>query len=58
MAASGRKLSFDLDDFSLSERPLLVKADNQPGTPEIGLPNVRYTLGSGHSAKLLLKGRL
>ena len=34
-AAFGRKLPFDFREFEQVERPLSVKADVQPGTPEI-----------------------
>jgi hypothetical protein len=34
--------------FELVERPLLRKADVQPWTPEIGLPNDRFPPETGH----------
>ncbi len=52
MAASGRKRTFDFMDFGASERPLWRKADIKTETPEIELENVRFTLGSGHSANI------
>ncbi len=39
-------------DYWLIECTLLRKADIQPGTPEIESENVRFTLGSGHSANI------
>jgi hypothetical protein len=48
MSASGRKLPFDLLNIGRPERPLLVKADIQPGIPENSLSNVRFTPKSGH----------
>jgi len=51
-AASGRKLPVVSVNFQQSECPLLVKADVQPGAAEIGLPNDRFTPGTGHWAKL------
>ena len=46
MTAHGQKLLVDFDDFWLIERPLSGKADIQPETLEIGLPNGRYTLNT------------
>ncbi len=42
MAALGRKRPLKTVDFEHSERPLSGKADIQPETSEIGLPNDRY----------------
>jgi hypothetical protein len=58
MSASGRKQTVEPLHIWLIECLLWVKADIQPGTPESGLPNVRYARKSGRSAKLGLKGRL
>ncbi len=51
-SASGRKRTLISVDFAIPERPLSGKADIKSGTPEIESENVRFTLGSGHSANI------
>ena len=43
MSASGRKQTVVIAQFPLVERPLLVKADVEPGTREFGLANDCFT---------------
>jgi len=57
MSASGRKRTLILVVLAVSERPLWRKADIKPETPEIESENVRFTLGSGHSANIDQRGR-
>jgi hypothetical protein len=64
MAAFGRKLPFDSLEFQRIERPLLVEADvrnRDSGSRNFALEvrhlNDRYTLQSGHWAKLVVNGR-
>ncbi len=49
-AAFGRKLPLKFAGFGSNERPLLVKADAQPGTLEIELLSDRYAPESSRSA--------
>ncbi len=51
-AAFGRKRTLISAVFGVPECPLWRKADIKPETPEIELENVRFTLGSGHSANI------
>ncbi len=52
MTAIGRKRTLELVDFGAFERPLWRKADISGWVSEIGLTNDRFTLGSGHSARI------
>jgi hypothetical protein len=52
LSASGRKRALISPCFCRSEWPLSGKADIKPETPEIESENVRFTLGSGHSANI------
>jgi len=48
MSAYGRKLPFKMAVFKLIERPVLVKADVQPGTSGKSFLSVRYPPESSH----------
>ncbi len=57
MTASGRERTLKIGVSPGYKRPLWRKADIKRETPEIESENVRFTLGSGHSAKISQKGR-
>ena len=44
----GRKQPLAIPRFQALECPLSMKADVQPGTTEIGLPNGCFAPGTGH----------
>ena len=54
--ASGRKLPLKITRINRIERPLLMKADVQPGTAEIGLPDGRFTPDSRRSPDMIPTG--
>ncbi len=51
-SAFGRKRTLKIGVSPWQKRPLWRKADIKPETPEIESENVRFTLGSGHSANI------
>jgi len=57
MSASGRKRPLKIGVSPGQKRSLWRKADIKPETPEIESENVRFTLGSGHSANIGQKVR-
>jgi hypothetical protein len=52
MSALGRKRTLNLAILAWQKRPLWRKADIKSETLEIRTRNVRFTLGSGHSANI------
>ncbi len=52
MSAPGRKRTMKIGVSLGQKRPLWRKADIKPEAPEIESDNVRFTLGSGHSANI------